>query len=108
MPHCELKHSHDLDNIKMQDVLKDVEDIVLAHDPGAGQTKGRAFSASISRHTHMLMTLTLLAKPHRDAAFVDALKADLVAAVSAHLPRPCWFSIDISFSTRNYHTELLE
>jgi len=107
MPHCELHYSADLD-IDVPAILAEVEAIILAHDSGAGETKGRAYPAPQFLHTHFKATLSLLSKPHRDAQFVAALQRDVVKALSKHLPRPCWMSIDITFSTPNYHTEFLE
>ncbi|MFL4471198.1 hypothetical protein ACERZ8_15395 [Tateyamaria armeniaca] len=107
MPHCELHYSGDLD-IDVPAILSEVEAIILSHDAESGDTKGRAYPAPHFLHTHFKATLSLLAKPHRDAQFVAALQRDVVAAISARLPRPCWMSIDITFSTPNYHTEFLE
>ena len=53
------------------------------------------------------MTVDLLAKPHRDPAFMAALQADLIAAISKHLPRPCWLSVDLVRSGPAYFTEEL-
>lgn len=107
MPHCELHYSDDL-QIDARAILSEIEAIILAHDPDAGETKGRAYPAPISLHTNFKATLSLLSKPHRDAQFVAALQCDVVAAISAHLPRSCWMSIDITFSTPHYHTVFLE
>ena len=107
MPHCELHYSSDL-SIDARAILAEVEAIILSHDAGAGETKGRAYPAPDYLHTNLKATVALLAKPHRDAQFVADLQRDLSAALSAHLPRPCWLSIDITFSTPNYHTVFLE
>ncbi|WP_299147717.1 hypothetical protein [uncultured Tateyamaria sp.] len=107
MPHCELHYSNDLD-IDVDVILAEVEAIILAHDAGSGQTKGRAYPAPYFRHTNFKASLSLLPKPHRDAQFVAALQRDVVAAIAKHLPRPCWMSIDIGFSGTGYHTEFLE
>lgn len=106
MPHCELHFSDDLE-FDAQAMLAEVEAVILRHDPGAGETKGRAYPATHYRHTHLKATVALLSKPHRDAAFVAALQAELTDVLGRDLPRPCWLSIDITFSTPNYHTELL-
>lgn len=106
MPHCDLHYSGDLD-IDATAILAEVEAIILAHDSGAGATKGRAYPAPHFLHTHFKATLSLLSKPHRNAEFSAALQRDVVAALSAHLPRPCWLSVDITFSTALYHTEHL-
>ncbi|MEM8654198.1 MAG: hypothetical protein AAGF36_05595 [Pseudomonadota bacterium] len=107
MPHCDLSYSGDL-NIDAKAILAEVEACILRHDDGAGETKGRAYPAPIFHHTHLKASVALLAKPHRTAAFTAALQQDLVALISAHLPRPCWLSVDISYSSQTYHTEFLE
>ncbi|KIC48831.1 hypothetical protein [Tateyamaria sp. ANG-S1] len=107
MPHCDLSYSGDL-NIDAKAILAEVEACILRHDDGAGQTKGRAYPAVAFLHTHMKASVALLAKPHRGAAFTAALQKELVDVISAHLPRPCWLSVDITFSSQTYHTEFLE
>ncbi|MEM6373402.1 MAG: hypothetical protein AAF727_11570 [Pseudomonadota bacterium] len=106
MPHCELHFTSDLD-IDVPAILHEVEAIILSHDPEAGKTKRRAYPAPQFLHTHFKATLSLLSKPHRDAQFVAGLQRDVVAAISSYLPRPCWMSVDITFSTPHYHTEFL-
>jgi len=107
MPHADLFYSSDLE-IDAPALLREIEAIILAHDDGAGDTKGRAYPASEFHHTNMKVALSLLPKPHRGAAFIAALQKDIVAAVAAHLPRPCWLSVDVGFSGQGYHTEYLE
>ena len=107
MPHCELSYSDDLD-IDAKAILVEVEACILRHDDGAGETKGRAYPAPIFKHTNMKATVSLLSKPHRGAAFTAALQKDLVAVIASHLPRPCWLSVDITYSSSTYHTEFLE
>ncbi|MEX0368288.1 MAG: hypothetical protein AB3N22_19660 [Ruegeria sp.] len=107
MPHCELSYSDDLD-IDAKAILAEVEACILGHDAEAGETKGRAYPASVFHHTHLKATVALLSKPHRNAEFTAALQKDLVSRLSAHLPRPCWLSVDLTYSTSTYHTEFLE
>ena len=107
MPHCDLHFSSDLD-VDATLILSEVEECILSHDDGAGETKGRAYPAPIFHHTHLKATVALLSKPHRNAAFTAALQKDLVNVIGAHLPRPCWLSVDITYSTPTYHTEFLE
>jgi hypothetical protein len=107
MPHLELNYSADLD-LDAGQVLRTVEACILKHDAGAGDCKGRAYPAEDFHHTHLKATVSLLAKPHRGAAFVAALQKDLTDLLSQHLPRPCWLSVDVVFSGPGYHTELLQ
>lgn len=107
MPHCELSFSGNL-NIDAKVLLAEIEACILRHDEGAGETKGRAYPAPVFLHTHLKASVALLAKPHRNAAFTAALEKDLMEVISSRLPRPCWLSVDITFSSQTYHTEFLE
>ena len=106
MPHLELSYSSDLD-IDVSAILAEVEACILRHDDGAGETKGRAYPAPIFNHTHLKASVSLLPKPHRGAVFVADLQQEIVALIATHLPRPCWLSVDITFSGPGYHTEFL-
>lgn len=107
MPHAEMFYTADL-KIDAAAMLREIEAIILKHDAGAGATKGRAYPAAEFNHTHMKVTVSLLPKPHRTAAFIAALQSDLVQAISGELPRPCWLSVDLLISGTGYHTEYLE
>lgn len=39
---------------------------------------------------------------------MSALREDLARYLRAHLPRPCWMSLDVAFSGAHYVTEELE
>lgn len=97
MPHAELKYSSDLD-LDAEAVLEDVEATVQQHDAGAGACKGRAYPCDRYRHTHVLLNVAMLNKPHRDQAFTDALMRDLEAAVKKHLKQGCAFSLSLDYS----------
>lgn len=76
MPHAELKYTSDL-GLDAESLLRGVERIILSHDAGSGECRGRAYSADIFHHSHCLLEISMLAKPHRDAAFVRARREDL-------------------------------
>ncbi len=103
MPHAELRYSDDL-SLDPGAVLSRIEEVLQAHDAGSGECKGRAYPAAVFHHTHCLVTISLLAKPHRNAAFIAALGADLEQAIKALIPEPCFFTLDISFSSQIYIT----
>ncbi|THH38528.1 hypothetical protein E4Z66_02875 [Aliishimia ponticola] len=107
MPQTELRYSSDL-ALDGAEILTRIEEIILQHDGGAGASKGRAYPAAAFTHTHLMATVSLLPKPHRDDAFVDALKNDVFAYLAELLPRPCWLSVDVNFSGNGYQTEFLE
>ena len=101
MPPAELCYSSDL-TLDPKAVLERMEEVMQAHDPDSGACKGRAYPAEIFHHTHFLARVSLLAKPHRDTAFILALSHDLEAAIKALIPEPCAFKLDISFSSQIY------
>lgn len=103
MPHAELKFSCDL-QIDAKAILATIEQTILRHDAGAGECKGRAYPAEHFHHTHLLVTLSLLTKPHRDAAFTSALMADVEQAVKDLIPQPCFFSLALDYSGAHYVT----
>lgn len=106
MPHADLNYTADL-SLDAAAILSEVEAVVLSHDAGAGDTKGRAYPAEVFHHTHCKLTVALLRKPHRDADFIATLRDALFDAVAQHLPRPCWLSVDLVFSGEGYRTEVL-
>ncbi|WP_420858445.1 hypothetical protein [Marivivens marinus] len=103
MPHAELKYSADL-NIDAPAVLRGIEQLILRHDAGAGACKGRAYPAETFHHTHCLLDVSLLTKPHRDHAFTQALLADLRVEVARHLHQPCALSVGVHYSDEGYWT----
>ena len=103
MHHAELCYSSAL-SLDPAQVLARVEEVLQANEPGSGACKGRAYPADVFHHTHFLARVSLLAKPHRDAAFIAALSQDLEAAIKACISEPCAFTLDISFSSQIYVT----
>ncbi|MBE1285686.1 MAG: hypothetical protein GJ676_20410 [Rhodobacteraceae bacterium] len=105
MPHAELKYSSDLafDPVPM---LAEIEATILEHDAGAGTCKGRAYPTDLYHHTHIIVSISLLPKAHRDAAFLKALSDDLEARIKTHLTQDCAFSLDLAFSGASYVTNM--
>jgi len=103
MPHCELKFSDDLD-FDATAVLARVEEVINAHDPNAHECKGRAYPTSVYHRTHLMVTISLLTKPHRDEAFTRALMEDLETEIKAMLKQSCHFSMLIEYSPAYYLT----
>ncbi|MDU8926264.1 hypothetical protein RXV86_02595 [Alisedimentitalea sp. MJ-SS2] len=103
MPHSELRYSSDL-NLDAKALLREIEQIILRHDAGSGECKGRAYPADIFHHSHCLLSVSLLTKPHRDAVFTKALLHDLEAGLRQHLAQPCFLSLGIQYSDDNYVT----
>lgn len=103
MPHAELKYSSDLE-IDAGAVLAAIEQTIQRHDAGSGECKGRAYPADVFHHTHVIVSLSLLQKPHRDAAFTTALVQDVEAVVKSMIPQSCFFSLALDYSSGVYVT----
>lgn len=105
MPHAELKYSADL-TIDAAAILADIEQVILKHDSGSGDCKGRAYPSQTFHHTHLLVSVAMLTKPHRDEAFTEKLIADLERSIKTHLHQRCFFSLDLRYMGGSYITNL--
>tara|TARA_R110002094_G_scaffold2426_4_gene10000 strand:+ start:1300 stop:1641 length:342 start_codon:yes stop_codon:yes gene_type:complete len=103
MPHAELKFSSDL-NMDVDALLRKVERIILSHDKGSGECKGRAYPTDIFHHSHCLLEISMLPKTHRNPAFTKALLRDLETELRRHLDQRCFLSLGIRYSDENYVT----
>lgn len=103
MPHAELKYSNDI-TLDAARLLADIEATILQHDAGSGACKGRAYPAEAWNHSHVMLDLAMLAKPHRDKAFSDGLIAALETEIKRHLSQKCYVSIALRFMDGNYFT----
>lgn len=103
MPHAEIKFSADI-KLDAAAILARIEQVIQHHDAGSGECKGRAYPAAVFHHSHVLVDISMLPKDHRDQAFVDALMFDLEQAITAMIPVPCFFSLNVGFSGVGYVT----
>ena len=105
MPHAELKYSDDL-IFDVPGMFNLIEQTILGLDADAGACKCRAYPAPAFHHSHILISLSLLAKPHRNAAFSAALLAEMEPKLKAMLAAPCQFSLRLEYSPSTYITNL--
>lgn len=103
MPQADLLYSADLD-LDASAILAAVEATILNHDDGAGACKGRAYPAPGYHHTHVTLRVTMLSKPHRDAAFTSALLNSLEAVLRDRILQPCELALGVEFSGAHYKT----
>ncbi|WP_102884067.1 hypothetical protein [Phaeobacter inhibens] len=96
MPHAEIKYSSDLD-LDIPAILAEIEQVILAHDDGAGDCKGRGYPTDAYHHTHVAVKVFALVKPHRDANFSKTLLAALRTAITARIYAPCAFSLELAY-----------
>jgi hypothetical protein len=103
MPHAEIKYSSDL-TLPVEQIFAAIENTIHALDDGAGECKCRAYKSDQHKYPHILISLSLLAKPHRDQDFSDRLMARVEAAVKALIAQSCYFSLALEYNSANYIT----
>ena len=103
MPHADIKYSPNL-RFEPQKVFAAIEDTINAHDSGAGDCKCRSYPAKNSNHTHLLIEVSMLTKPHRNHDFTISLRDAIETAVKVHLHQRCYFSLSITFTDDLYLT----
>lgn len=105
MPHVEIKYSDNL-NINVEIIFDDVESIINEKDASAGECKSRAYPCSQYKYSHILVTVSLLTKPHRDKAFTQSLSLEIEKAIKVHLQQSLYFSLNIEYSQDYYTTNI--
>ncbi|MBU2992759.1 hypothetical protein Q4555_03865 [Octadecabacter sp. 1_MG-2023] len=103
MPQADLKYSVDM-KIDAAALLAAIETEISDFDSGAGDCKGRAYPAAEFNHTHVFLTVRVLDKPHRDAAFMQALLEKLTSVVDQHIEQSCSRSVELAFLPKTYAT----
>lgn len=107
MPQADLSYSAQI-AIDPMAVLTTIEAVIHANDSSSGDCKGRAHPCVQTHHTHVLLRLRMLDKPHRDAAFMQTLLTALQTALRPMLPAPCILGIEIGFLEQHYASVTLE
>ncbi|OUR61182.1 hypothetical protein A9Q74_10355 [Colwellia sp. 39_35_sub15_T18] len=105
MPHVEIKYSDNLD-IDINKIFDAVEKIINKNDLSAGECKSRAYPCSQYKYSHILITVSLLTKPHRDKVFTHNLSAEIEKAIKVHLKQSLYFSLNIEYSLDYYTTNI--
>ena len=107
MPQADLSYSANL-ALDATAILAKIEQTIAAQDDSAGACKGRAYPLADTHHTHVLLRLRMLRKPHRDDAFMQGLLAALQTAIEPLLPRPCILGVDLGFLEPHYASLTLD
>jgi len=105
MPHVEIKYSNNLD-IDTKEVFDVIESVINRKDASAGECKSRAYPCAEYKYTHILITISLLSKPHRDKEFTLQLSSELEQAIKLHLKQSLYFSLNIEYSLAYYTTNI--
>ena len=105
MPHVEIKYSDNLD-IDTKEIFDVIESIINKKDSSAGECKSRAYPCSEYKYSHILVSISLLTKPHRDKEFTLKLSSELERAIKLHLKQSLYFSLNIEYSQAYYTTNI--
>ena len=105
MPHVEIKYSDNL-AFDTNNVFDTIEEIINQKDSHAGECKSRAYPCSEYKYSHILVTVSLLTKPHRDNVFTENLSSEIEKAIKAHLNQSAYFSLNIEYSLNYYTTNI--
>jgi len=105
MPHVEIKYSDNLD-IDTKQIFDDIEGVINKKDSGAGECKSRAYPCSDYKYTHIIVSVSLLTKPHRDKEFTLNLSSELEQTIKLHLKKSAYFSLNIEYSQAYYTTNI--
>lgn len=105
MPHVEIKYSDNLD-IDTNKIFNVVEKIINKIDMSAGECKSRAYPCYQYKYSHILVTVSLLTKPHRDKVFTQNLSIEIENAIKVHLKQSLYFSLNIEYSLDYYTTNI--
>ncbi|PIR25088.1 MAG: hypothetical protein COX62_02590 [Deltaproteobacteria bacterium CG_4_10_14_0_2_um_filter_43_8] len=103
MPHAEIKCSSDL-RINFDELFSSLEKLINQHDSTAGICKCRAYLTDVFKHSHILITISMLTKPHRDENFTKKLSHDLETEIKKHLKQECYFSFLLEYNPLHYVT----
>ncbi|MEC4727223.1 hypothetical protein HWQ46_16885 [Shewanella sp. D64] len=105
MPHVEIKYSDNLD-IDFDKIFDVVEAVINESDMSAGECKSRAYPCSQYKYPHILVTISLLTKPHRDKIFTQKLSEEIERSIKMHLKQSLYFSLNIEYSQSYYTTNM--
>ncbi len=105
MPHVEIKYSDNLD-IDVREIFEVIENTINKNDSSAGECKSRAYPCSEYKYSHILVTISLLAKSYRDKEFTIKLSSEIEQIIKLHLKQNLYFSLNIEYSLAYYTTNI--
>ena len=101
MPQVSLFYSNDI-SLEKKPLFKAIETTISQLDSGAGACKSRAYPCQEYQHSHILLEVLLMKKPHRDKAFMASCLKKIETAVSSYIPTGCYYSIAVDFLSEYY------
>lgn len=103
MPHVEIKYSNDVE-FSVNGLFEAIETTINELDSSAGVCKSRAYPAVNYKHTHIMIDIWLLPKPHRDQAFNQLLLEELQKVIRNQISENCYVSLQLYYRDTNYRT----
>lgn len=101
MPQADLHYTAD-QSLNAPALLAEIERIIHANDDTSGYCKGRGHRIEAFHHSHLLLRLSMLPKPHRDADYARDLGAKLATALQTQATAPCAVNVQIRFDLEHY------
>lgn len=105
MPHIEIKYSNNI-KIDTNKIFNEIEKTINSHDSKAGACKARAYPCTEYKYTHIITTISLLSKKHRDKIFTQKLSSDIEKVIKSHLHKSAYFTLGIEYSKDYYTTNI--
>lgn len=107
MPQADLFFTADKP-LHAREILAQIQGVIAGFDTTAGACKGRAHPISDYHHSHVLLRLSMLPKPHRDDAYAAELGRRLMELLKQHVAAPCIVNVQIRFDLVHYTTLALD
>ncbi len=101
MPQADLFYTADV-SAPFRDLLGKVESAILELDDQSGECKGRAHKVVDYNHPHVLLRVSMLPKPHRDAAFAAEVTERLLDLARTEFPGVERVNVHVSFDLVHY------
>ena len=95
MPQINIFHSSDI--TIPSDFLSQIEATIQKHENNSVPCHGRVFTATQHHHSGAMLDIAVLAKPHRDSAWLQQLTEALTKVMQAALPKGVRCGIEIRF-----------
>lgn len=105
MPHIEIKYSNNLE-IDTNKIFNELENTINKHDSKAGVCKARAYPCNEYKYTHIITTISLLSKEHRDKVFTRNLSLEIEKNIKSYLNQSAYFTLNIEYSNPHYITNI--
>ncbi len=101
MPQADLFYSEGV-AARFPELLGKIENAILEVDDRSGECKGRAHKVVDYNHPHVLLRVSMLPKPHRDAAFAAKLTERLLDLTRTEVPGVERVNVHVSFDLVHY------